>query len=100
MKEPFRECLEKLRQEGDETPVVRVMNGEDNVQTTQRGKILHSTTQFGKVATQQQLENFTGKENLSEEPVDLVDSGLHDAESLLPTPMHDAMTMFFRCIRM
>ena len=100
MKEPFRECLEKVRQEGDETPVVRVMNGEDNVQTTVQGTIKHSVTHFGKVATQQQLENFTGKENLSEEPVDLVDSGLHNAESLLPTPVHDAMTMCQRAIRM
>ena len=46
MKEPFRECLEKVRQEGDETPVVRVMNGEDNVQTTEQGKIKHRTSDF------------------------------------------------------
>ena len=76
------------------------MNGEDNVQTTERGNIYHSVTHYGFVVTQDQLEKFAKKENLSNEPVDLVDTGLNRTDSFMPGVTEDAMVVYVRAVNM
>ena len=80
--------------------MLRIMNGEDNVQTTERGNIHHSVTHYGFVVTQDQLEKFAKKENLSNEPVDLVDTGLNRADSFMPGVTEDAMVVYVRAVNM